>query len=39
MNLFYVLGLADGPVLLAVLSLLIALAFSLVGLIRQGRGR
>lgn len=38
MELFSVLGLADGPVLLAVVSLLAALALSLAGLIRQGRG-
>lgn len=39
MELFSVLGLADAPVLLAVLSLLAALALSLFSLIRQGRGR
>lgn len=39
MELFSVLGLADAPVLLAVLSLLAALVLSLFSLIRQGRGR
>ena len=39
MNPLSVLGLADGPVLLAVLSLGAALALSLVDLVRQGRGR
>lgn len=39
MELFSVLGLADAAVLLAVLSLLGALALSLFNLIRQGRGR
>ena len=39
MELFSVLGLADAPVLLAVLSLLAALVLSLFSLLRQGRGR
>ena len=39
MELFSVLGLADAPVLLAVLSLLAARVLSLFSLIRQGRGR
>ena len=39
MELFSVLGLADAPVLLAVLSLLDALVLSIISLIRQGRGR
>ena len=39
MELFSVLGLADAPVLLAVLSLRAALVLSLFSLIRQGRGR
>ena len=39
MELFSVLGLADAPVLLAVLSLLAGLVLSLFSLIRQGRGR
>ena len=39
MELFSVLGLADAPVLLAVLSLQAALVLSLFSLIRQGRGR
>ena len=39
MELFSVLGLADAPVLLAVLSLLASLVISLFSLIRQGRGR
>lgn len=38
MEMFSVLGLADGPVLLAVISLLAALGLSLVNLVRQGRG-
>lgn len=38
MELFSVLGLADGPVLLAVISLLAALVLSLVALARQGGG-
>mgnify|MGYP004528857207 CR=1 FL=1 len=39
MELFSVLGLADGPVLLAVISLGAALLLSLTELARQGRGR